>query len=277
MIQQVAEVLAYRRLGEEYHALSIRAPEIARAAHPGQFVNLRPPPGRSFLLRRPLSIYRVRCEVAVEVVFDVRGPGTAALAELRPPDTIDVIGPVGVGFTISPTRRRCLLVGGGVGATPLFFLADELAAAGGRVDLLFGASTASRLVNVEEGRRLGSVVELITEDASLGHRGIVTDLLGSMIERCGSDAIYACGPNPMLGAVSRVATERGVPVEVAVEELMGCGIGICMSCVAPVWNEDATQVMNLRTCVEGPVFDGARVAWKAYEAGLNLDPAPPGN
>ncbi|MGH2769365.1 MAG: dihydroorotate dehydrogenase electron transfer subunit, partial [Actinomycetota bacterium] len=225
MIQQVARVLACRKLGEEYHLLSIRAPEIARTARPGQFVNLRPPPERSFLLRRPFSIYRVRREGAVEVVFDVRGPGTAALAALRPRDPIDLIGPIGVGFTLSPARRRCLLVGGGVGATPLFFLADELAAAGRRVDLLLGASTASRLVNVEEARRLGCSVELVTEDASAGHRGIVTDLLGSMIERCGSEAVYACGPNPMLGAVTRVAVECGVPVEVAVEELMGCGIG----------------------------------------------------
>jgi dihydroorotate dehydrogenase electron transfer subunit len=277
MIQQVAEVLAYRRLGEEYHVLTIGAPEIARTARPGQFVNLRPPPGRSFLLRRPFSIYRLRRGAAVEVGFDVRGPGTAALAELRPSDPIDVVGPIGTGFGIAPERQRCLLVGGGVGATPLFFLADELAAAGKRVDLLFGASTASRLVNVEEGRRLGASLEIVTEDASLGQRGIVTDLLGPMIERCGSEVVYACGPNPMLAAVSRVAAERGVPVEVAVEELMGCGIGICMSCVAPVWNEDATQVVNVRTCVEGPVFDGTRVAWKAYEAGGDTDPAPPGN
>ncbi|HWD09601.1 MAG TPA: dihydroorotate dehydrogenase electron transfer subunit [Actinomycetota bacterium] len=281
MIQYTGEVLSHRKHGEEYHSLTIVAPEIAESARPGQFVNLRPPPDRYYTLRRPFSICRVNrgsgWAATVEVIFDIRGPGTAALAAMRAHDPIDIIGPVGQGFAIPKTRQTCLMVGGGVGATPLFFLGEELRAAGKRVDVLCGASRASRLVNTLELKRLGAQTEFTTDDGSVGYKGPVTDLLASMIERCGSEVIYACGPRPMLKAVTQIAVEHRVPVQVAMEEHMACGIGICMSCVAPIFNTKGTGIMLLRTCLEGPVFNGARVAWDRYGTDLDEWEAPPGN
>lgn len=281
MIQQIAEVLNHRKLGDVYHSLTIVAPEIAEAAKPGQFVNLRPPADRSFLLRRPFSIFRVnrRGNVAatVEVVFDIRGPGTAALAALRRHDPIDIVGPVGRGFTIPKTQHSCLLVGGGVGATPLFFLGEELHSVNKRVDVLWGASTASRLVAPIEAKRLGAVASFTTDDGSEGHEGMIVDLLPEMIQRCGTEVIYACGPRPMMAAVTAIALEAGIPVQVAMEELMGCGIGICMTCVTPVWNRDGTGLSNVRTCVDGPVFNGARIAWERYAREEVAAALPPGN
>lgn len=281
MIHQSAEVLAYRKMGEEYHSVTIVAPEIAETARAGQFVTLRPPADRAYILRRPMSIYRVSRRAGwaatVEVVFDVRGPGTASLASLRAHDSIDVVGPIGRGFAISDRRNSCLLVGGGVGATPLFFLADELRAAGKRADVLWGASRASRLVNAIEAKRLGANAEFATDDGSAGHQGRVTDLLPQMIERCNTDVIYACGPRAMLAEVSKIGLAYRIAVQVAMEELMGCGIGICMTCVTPVWNRDGTGIMNVRTCLEGPVFNAARVAWEAYASRAPASPAPPGN
>lgn len=273
MKQYTGEVLSHRRHGEEYHSLTVVAPDIAESARPGQFVNLRPPPDRHFILRRPFSICRVNrgsgWAATIEVIFDIRGPGTAALAAMRPHDPIDIIGPIGQGFVVPENRHACLLVGGGVGATPLFFLGEELRAAGKRVDVLCGAARASRLVNTLELKRLGAQTEFTTDDGSIGYRGIVTDLLPGMIERCGSEVIYACGPRAMLAATTAIAVAHRIPIQVALEEQMGCGIGICMSCVAPIYNQRGTALMNVRTCLEGPVFNGARVAWDRY--GTDID------
>jgi dihydroorotate dehydrogenase electron transfer subunit len=281
MIQQVAEVLSYKKMGEEYHLLSIVTPEVAALAKPGQFVNLRPPRDRSFILRRPFSIYRVNRRggwaATIEVVFDIRGGGTEALAALRAHDTVDLIGPVGRPFTLSKTRNSCLLVGGGVGAVPLIFLGDELRAAGKRVDVLWGASRASRLLNSIDAKRLGSKSAFSTDDGSEGHHGHVTDLLPEMIEKCGTEVIYACGPHPMLESVTKIALQYRIPVQVAMEALMGCGVGVCMTCVQPVWNKAGSDLVNVRTCVDGPVFNGARIAWNAHSARAGATAAPPGN
>lgn len=279
MIQQVCEVLTYRRLGEEYHSLVIVAPAIAAAAQPGQFVSLRPPADRAYILRRPFSIFRAGrrggAARTVEVVFDIRGPGTTALASLRSHDSVDAVGPIGREFTIPRRRHSCLLVGGGVGATPLFFLADELAAAGKRIDILWGASRASRLVNPIDAKRLGATAEFATDDGSFGHQGLVTELLPEAIRRCGTEVIYACGPHGMLAEVARIGLEHRIPVQVAVEELMGCGLGVCMTCVTPLWNKEGTEVTYVRSCVEGPVFNAARIAWGAYPRSVTA--APTGN
>jgi len=268
LIQHIGEVFSYKKLGDEYHLLSIVAPEIAEAAKPGQFVNLRPGSGRDFILRRPFSIYRVNRRgdwaATIEILFDVRGAGSEGFAGLRQHDSIDIVGPIGRGFTIPRKQRSCLLVGGGVGAVPLFFLAEELRAADKRVDVLWGAAHAGRLVNPIDAKRLGASSAFCTEDGSEGHQGIVTDLLPEMIEKCGTEVIYACGPDAMLAAVSRMGTKLGVPVQVATEALMGCGIGICMTCVQSVWNREGTEIMHLRTCVDGPVFNGARIAWDEH-------------
>ena len=268
MFQRIGEVMNYRKLGDHYHSLTIVVPEIAQEARPGQFVNLRPPADRWFLLRRPFSIYSVHrrgaMAASVEVIFDIRGPGTNALAQLRQHDPIDVVGPIGKGFTIPTRQHSCLLIGGGIGATPLFFLGEELLKAGKRVDTLWGASTASRLVGVIEAKRIGATTMFLTEDGSEGETGIVTDFMPEMIEKCGTEVIYACGPHAMLAAVTRLGVGMGVPVQVAMEELMGCGIGVCMTCVTPVWDREGKVIRNLRTCVDGPVFNGALVAWDAY-------------
>lgn len=281
MIQQMAEILNHRKLGDEYHSLTIVAPEIAEAAKPGQFVNLRPPTDRSYLLRRPFSIFRVnrRGNVAatVEVVFDIRGPGTAALAAMRRHEPIDIVGPIGRSFTIPKTQHSCLLVGGGVGATPLFFLGEELQNAGKRVDVLWGAATASRLVAPIEAKRLGAVAAFTTDDGSEGHHGLITEVLGEIIERCGTEVIYTCGPRQMMASVTKIALEFGIPAQVAMEELMGCGIGVCMTCVTPVWNRDGTGIANVRTCVDGPVFNGARIAWDRYAKEEAAAALPAGN
>ncbi|HEV3014950.1 MAG TPA: dihydroorotate dehydrogenase electron transfer subunit, partial [Actinomycetota bacterium] len=213
---------------------------------------------RSFPLRRPFSIWRAGSG-AVEVVFDRVGAGTRALARLRPHDVVDALGPLGRPFDPPEPPAGCLLVGGGYGAAPLFFLATELRARGCRVDLVTGAATAARLLDPTEAGRLGSSLTVTTDDGSAGRRGLVTDPLPELLAGTGAERVYACGPMPMLAAVSRVAAAAGVACQVAVEEQMACGTGICFSCVLPVGPGQPTRMA--RSCLEGPVFDGAAIAW----------------
>jgi dihydroorotate dehydrogenase electron transfer subunit len=308
--QELCEVLERRRVGE-YQALTLVAPRIAEAARPGQFVHLLASEDRSFPLRRPFSVFRVErpggwspggsgaALGTVEIVFDVVGAGTRALARLRPHDVVDALGPLGRPFDPPPEPAGCLLVGGGYGAAPLYFLATELRERGCRVDVVIGAATAGRLLDASEAERLGHSLTVTTDDGSAGHRGLVTEPLPDLLARTGATRVYACGPMPMLAAVSRVAAAAGVACQVAVEEQMACGTGICFSCVLPVGagggsgglkpsppegggsgglkpsppeGGGAGPARMARSCLEGPVFDGTAIAWA--ELGFpELEPA----
>ncbi|MFL6220614.1 MAG: dihydroorotate dehydrogenase electron transfer subunit [Actinomycetes bacterium] len=281
-VRELCEVLERRRVGA-YHALTLLAPRIAGQARPGQFVHLLAGEDRSFPLRRPFSIHRAErpggsggppewspgepggsggppaALGTVEVVFDVVGAGTLALSRLRPHDVVDVLGPLGRPFAPPETPTGCVLVGGGYGTAPLYFLATELRLRRCRVDFVIGAASAGRLLDAMEAKRLGHSLTLTTDDGSAGRRGLVTDPLGDLLARTGAGQVYACGPMPMLAAVSRVAAAAGVPCQVAVEEQMACGTGICFSCVLPVGPGAPTRMA--RSCLEGPVFDGAAIAW----------------
>ncbi len=263
---ELCEVLSNRHAGA-YHSLSLVAPGIAAAARAGQFVGVLVGTDRSFLLRRPFSIHLVDRHGAtfgtIEVVFDVTGPGTRALAQLRPHDSVDVLGPLGRPFTLPERPTACLLVGGGYGTAPLFLLAEELRVRGCRVDFIAGASTNERLFKAIEAKRLGRTAVITTDDGSFGQRGVVTDPMPALMAQARTEMVYACGPMPMLAAVSRVAAAAGVPCEVAVEEQMACGTGICFSCVVPVADPAGPGSTRMaRSCTEGPVLDGAAVAWE---------------
>jgi len=251
-----------------YSSLTLVAPEIADAAKPGQFVQVGVPDGREILLRRPFSIHQASRRGGwagtVEVVFDVVGPGTAWLAEVRQHEFVDVIGPVGRPFVLPKEQQSCLLVGGGYGAAPLYFLAEELRAHGKNVAMIIGARTAERVFKPIEGKRLADTMWITTEDGSMGERGRVTDLLPDVVRKTGAQVVYACGPNAMLRAVAEDALARRVPCQVAVEELMACGLGVCWTCAVPLIASDGQGWWNVRACVEGPVFNGARVWWDRW-------------
>ncbi len=175
-------------------------------------------------------------------------------------DLVDVVGPLGSAFPMPQRKVPCLLVGGGYGSAPLFYLADELTRQGQRVDMIVGAASRERILNPIEAKRSSATVTFTTEDGSHGVQGRVTDVLPEVVESCRSGVVYACGPMPMLRAVSEVCAELELPVQVAVEEHMACGIGVCFTCVLPVRGKNGDVRMK-RACIDGPVFNGARVAW----------------
>lgn len=275
MILATGEVLSHKKYGEHFHSLTIVAPEIGKEIRPGQFVNVQCGDNRSNILRRPFSVYRVHKRggwaSTIEIVFDIRGPGSKYLSELRGHATVNLLGPLGRGFRLPKERAHCLLIGGGIGATPLFFLADELRNAGHRVDVILGARSVGHLLNPIEVRRLASVSVTTTEDGSAGETGRVTDVFEETVERCQTEVIYTCGPHPMLAAVSKIAGRLKVPVQVAVEELMACGYGVCMTCVMPLKGKAKKDqspqdaIVYARSCTEGPVFNGATVIWNGSE------------
>jgi dihydroorotate dehydrogenase electron transfer subunit len=267
MIRSHCEVLSNRRAGA-YHSLTLVAPEIAERAKPGQFVEIGVPQGHNFILRRPFSIHQASRRGGwagtLEIVFDVLGPGTAWLAEAKPHDVLDVIGPIGRAFTYPRELTNCLLVGGGYGAAPLFFLAEELRARNKVVDMILGARDHERVFKPIEGKRLANTVIFTTEDGSMGQRGRVTDVLPGVLDRTGAEVVYACGPNAMLRAVAERSLSRNIPCQVAVEEMMACGLGVCWTCAVPVIALDGKGWWNVRACVEGPVFNGARIWWERW-------------
>jgi dihydroorotate dehydrogenase electron transfer subunit len=257
-------VLSVKRTGV-YHALTLVAPDIADVARPGQFIEIAVPEGRQIMLRRPFSIHQASRRGGwagtLEVVFDVVGPGTAWLASVQQHEMLDVIGPLGRAFQYPRDLRSCLLVGGGYGTAPLHFLAEELRVRDKEVSMIVGARDHERVFKPVEGKRLSAGFVITTEDGSMGETGRVTDFLPAMIARTGAQVVYACGPNAMLRAVAEHCAERGIPCQVAVEELMACGVGICWTCVVPLLAADGLSWWNVRGCVEGPVFNGARVWW----------------
>jgi dihydroorotate dehydrogenase electron transfer subunit len=216
------------------------------------------------LLRRAFSIYRVAERGVyggtVEIVFSVEGKGTQWLAGLRAHDPVDIVGPLGRPFALPREAVNTTLVGGGYGAAPLFSLAEQLRARGCRVDFVIGAATDAKLFGALDAKRISTQVAITTEDGSTGDRGRVTDVLPGLLSRNASDVVYACGPMPMLAAVARVAKAYGAHSQCAVEESMACGIGVCMTCVLPVRQDDGRSRF-VRSCVDGPVFDGDRVRW----------------
>ena len=275
VVQVTGELIATRRAGAYQH-LTFVAPGIAELARPGQFVALAVGGATSAnLLRRCFSIHKVSPSGVyggtVDIVVAAHGPGTTWIAGLALHDEVDIVGPLGKPFPLPKEPVACVLVGGGYGTAPLFWLADALRDRGCRVDIVLGAATEDRLFGVLEARRCATTSTVTTDDGSAGTQGRVTDVLGEVIDRADASVVYACGPMAMLRAVTDVAAAHGAVAQVAVEESMACGIGICMTCVMPVRGSDGTTRM-LRSCVEGPVFRGDTVRWETWQDGIGHVP-----
>lgn len=274
VVEVTGELVATRRVGAYQH-LTFVAPGIAELARPGHFVALAVGgPTSANLLRRCFSIHQVTPSGTyggtVDVVVSAVGVGTEWISALRPHDTTSIIGPLGRPFplpTVQESPPACVLVGGGYGSAPLFWLAERLRERGCHVEMVLGAATEGKLFGVVDARRSADGVTVCTDDGSVGHRGWVSDVLPEVITRSDAHVVYACGPMGMLESVTRIAGEHGAVAQVAVEEAMACGVGVCMTCVLPVRGADGVTRM-VRSCVEGPVFRGEQIRWDAFEGGL---------
>ncbi len=245
-----AEITTVRETSPGNYLLFVESPEIASQARPGQFLMVRCGEGSEKVLRRPLSIHYAQSPL-LGLYFSTRGAGTRWLASSKPGDRLDIFGPLGNSFAVRPQTRRLLLLGGGMGISPLVFLAAESAERALEVTLVHGASTQEQLYGLFNlPQPPGSKVrtEAITEDGSSGRKGLITDYLAEYAPW--ADQICACGPAGMYSSMQRQhLIWTGKSVQVSLEARMGCGIGACFGCTIN------TRSGPKRVCREGPVFD----------------------
>jgi dihydroorotate dehydrogenase electron transfer subunit len=267
-----ATVIANARLSRDYSVLSLAAPEVGKRTAPGQFVMVKPAGVTDPLLRRPFSVFEVLRDgsgavTGVSILNKRAGRSTRKLYELEPGDVVSCLGPLGVPFKPVVAPMEAWMVAGGVGLAPFATLAESLAASRTPATLFYGARTAEELFYLDFFERLGITLVLTTEDGGRGVKGRVTIPLETALKNIGTSSlgnaaamIYACGPEPMLEAVAKLAARYHQPSQVSVERVMGCGLGGCYSCVVPVKHGD--EHANLvRSCISGPVFDGAELVW----------------
>lgn len=257
-----AWVIQRESLGSEYYRLRLRAAS-PFSASPGQFVMIRVGSGIDPLLRRPFSIHRVMGsgQREFELLFRVVGLGTRQLSRVNVGERLDVLTPLGKGFSLD--CEKPLLVGGGIGVAPLMFLAESFLAKGVTPKLLLGGRSDRDLLCHDEFSCLSVPYEIATEDGSKGVEGFVTKLLIKELKKAGEGAcVYTCGPTPMLQAVADICMKREVLCQVSLEAYMACGIGACLGCVVP-----GVSAPYLRVCIEGPVFDARDVNWTAMKSG----------
>ena len=265
------EVVAVDVLGGGMVEISVRLPHLAATALPGQFAQLRCGDGFSPLLRRPFSVAWTIGDVAAFVLAPV-GVGTRILASLQPGDALTALGPLGNGFTVETGAARSLCVSGGLGCAPFPLLVRALRRQGQDVTVVSGAARAELLYPPERFVRGDLEVEVVqlTVDGSLGSEGLVT--AGIPHDLDAATAVYACGPNPMLAALSRTLLEGPLPpriAEVSLEAPMGCGFGTCLGCALPVHGEGGAPQWAL-CCSDGPVMPIRSVAWDEL---MQLPPA----
>jgi dihydroorotate dehydrogenase electron transfer subunit len=263
-IQQQVTVLSNKRIGA-YHQILLNVGDVVKSCRPGNFVAIRVGGDTSkMILRRAFAISRVsensQYGGTMELIVAPHGSGSKWLCSQQEGAEIDAIAPLGTAFGIPTQPINALLIGGGYGSAPLFGLADVLKNRGCKVDMLLGASVGSKIYAPMEGKRSVNSLKIYTEDGSMGETGRVTENLLEIVRDRHIDVIYSCGPMAMLSAITSLVAETEVIHQCAVEESMACGVGICMTCVLPVVNEDGTTSM-LRSCIDGPVMDGSRVRW----------------
>ena len=263
-VQQNATIISNKRIGS-YHQILISVGEVVKNCRPGNFVAISVGGDSSkMILRRAFAISRVsensQYGGSMELIVAPHGSGSKWLCSLPEGSEIDIVAPLGTAFGIPTEPINALLIGGGYGSAPLFGLADVLKVRNCKVDMLLGASVGAKIYAPLEGKRSVNSLKIYTEDGSMGEKGRVTESLLEIVANRNIDVIYSCGPMGMLRAITELVAPTDVIHQCAVEESMACGIGICMTCVLPVENEDG-QVQMLRSCIDGPVMDGSKVQW----------------
>jgi len=268
-IDVLAEILTNRALSADYNVVEFAAPDLARLAQPGQFVMLKTSQGADPLLRRPFSIFEILRDASgqptgLSILNKKVGVGTALIYSAKPGDHLSILGPLGQPWPVHDTRDadEHWMVAGGVGLAPFVTLAETFAAEKRTMQLFYGGRSASDLYFASMFADLGATLVLTTEDGTRGERGRVTAPLARALAARGAAnvTLYTCGPTPMMRAVAALGAAHQTRTFVSLEQVMGCGMGGCYSCVVPVLEDG--QPHFVRSCIEGPVFDAARLVWE---------------
>ena len=255
---EIGTIISNEKVGRDIWRMEIEAPGIANAAQIGQFVNVRVNGTIEPLLRRPISFHGIDKERGqIAFLYLVVGKGTALMTKMQPRSEIDLVGPLGRGFSPDFDGEKALVVGGGIGSAPLYPLLQALLKEGKTPKLLLGAADIRSIVGITLYDELDVDIAVATDDGSLGEKGFVTSLVERELAAGGYDYIYGCGPLPMLQALEELSGKYQVPGEISTEAHMGCGLGICLSCAAK-----GKDGKNRKVCQDGPVF---RLGELSYE------------
>ena len=250
------KVSAMEQLNAAAWSMVIDCPEVAAKAEPGQFVNLLP--DGAFTLRRPISICEInKAQGTLRIVFEVRGKGTKALSALRAGDTVNMLAPLGHGFTLPGKDAHVILVGGGIGTPPMLSLAQYF---GSNAVVISGFRNRESVILQDDFAAAGTRTILCTDDGSAGRSGLVTLPLEEEIMAQKPDLICTCGPIPMLKAAAAIASVYEIPCQVSLEERMGCGIGACLVCACRTKDANGDE-QYAHVCKNGPVFNAEEVIW----------------
>jgi len=276
-VQSRATVVEHVQMARNTWRMRLKCPEIARQILPGQFFMVRLAGRSDPLLGRPFALYDVHGNDppdSLDFGYVVVGKMTSLLESVRPGDAVELWGPLGNGFPLPPAGHLAI-VAGGIGQTPFLAVVREalkrrtyglparhVKESPERITLCYGVRSKQYLAGVEEFEREGIDVRIATDDGSAGHHGFVTDLLRQLLEgHTPPSAVYCCGPEPMMHAVSRLTVSAKVPCWLSLETPMACGFGACFSCVTKVRQDDGTWDYR-RVCVEGPVFPANQIVFE---------------
>lgn len=265
IFQKEVKILHHVQVGPGYFRIGVAFPELARIARPGQFVMVKLPDQSIPLLRRPFSVHNRIVEkgdvFGFELLYKVVGQGTRAMSGMRAGDVLDILGPLGNGFSYPEGIRNVFLVAGGIGVAPLYYLALDLAEHQDVSTTVFlGGCSAADIVCQEEFEHAGAKVCVTTEDCSLGERGVITSLVQKAVEGDGKpDMIYACGPQAMLRTLRDIAVAHDVQCQISMETVMACGFGVCLGCAVEKAGDGEGY---LHACTDGPVFDSHAIVIK---------------
>lgn len=261
MEQCDAIITLSERLTPSIVRLSMHAPTVVAQAKPGQFINLRAGLGHDPLLRRPLSIHQTHRDGTLQVVFKIIGKGTMLLADLRPGNSVNLLGPLGNSFKIGDTM---CLVGGGLGIAPLLFLAKFILAhsPGTHLEVIIGGKNREELSCFERDFSvLGIQAHLATDDGSMGHHGLVTELIPTVLTADKNWLVCTCGPHPMMRNVAALCLQRHWSCQVSLETMMACGISACLGCAIEASPTHSAGAKYLHVCQDGPIFSAGDIKW----------------
>lgn len=260
MIDCEAEIVGNRPVCRDTWLMKLRQPEVAAAVKPGQFVMIRARSDLDPLLRRPFSVCAVE-EDHFKVLYRVVGRGTGIMTEAGPGRSLQVLGPLGRAFDLPEENRLPVLVGGGIGAAPLFSLAQALKARS--LEFLMGFRSADEIIRLDDSLSPNHNCAMSTDDGAKGFHGLVTDLLLECLEKNKGlvMSLFACGPRPMLKKVAETAIAHGLPCQVSLEASMACGFGVCQGCAVKA-HPGANRSYHY-VCQDGPVFPVQAIDWEA--------------
>ena len=256
----LAKLIKKEKLKEDIFKFSVEAPEIVNTSKQGNFIEIRVSENIEPFLRRPISIYNLDKEKGIlEFIFQVKGKGTEILSKKEEGDLIDIIGPLGYGTFDYENYQNIAVIGGGIGVFPLYELSKNAKKDGKNVNIYLGFRNKDFVLLEEEFKAVSDKFIITTDDGSYSEKGFAIDFLKKDVEEGKIDAIYACGPLPMLKAVRNFAIEKDIPCQISLEERMGCGLGVCLGCAVKTANspKDAPEYMHV--CKAGPVFEAKEV------------------